>query len=231
MKSRLLFLLALFTLACSAAVPAVERQATAPIVSVVQAFLARETAGLPGRAAYQVGSVDPLLNVPQCRTLEAFTPPGGRLWGSANVGVRCSGGPSWVLYVPVEIQVFADVVHAAKPIAQNHIVTEADLVLQSADLTRLPSGILTDIRSAVGRMMTVSLAAGLPLRADILRAPPVIQQGQSVKLVLQGRGFTVTAEGRALTGAADGQSVPVRVQSGQVVNGLARAGGVVELHP
>lgn len=230
MKSPLL-LLALLALGHSAAVLAVERQAPAPVISAVQTFLARETAGLPGPATYQVGTIDPQLNVPSCRSLEAFTPPGTRLWGSVSVGVRCNGGFPWVLYVPVEVHVFADVVHAARPIAQNHIVTESDLVLQTADLTRLPAGILTELRPAIGKMMTISLAAGLPLRADILRAPPVIQQGQAVKLVLQGRGFTVSGEGRALAGAADGQSVPVRVQSGQVVNGLARSGGVVELHP
>ncbi|HSQ03483.1 MAG TPA: flagellar basal body P-ring formation chaperone FlgA [Burkholderiales bacterium] len=229
MIGRLLFLVAL--LLVQHAVQAAEQQARAPIKAAVEAYLARETAGLPGRAAYQVGEIDSQLNVPACRALEAFTPAGTRLWGSTTVGVRCNGSFPWILYVPAEVRVFAEVVHAAGPLAQNQPLTESDLVLQTADLTHLPAGILTDVRSAIGKTVIVSLAAGLPLRGDILRALPVIQQGQAVKLQLQGRGFTVSGEGRALAGAADGQVVPVRVQSGQVVSGLARAGGVVELRP
>jgi flagella basal body P-ring formation protein FlgA len=226
-----LFFCAALLLVQQAGAQAAEQQTRAPIKSAVEAYLARETAGLPGRATYQVGEIDPQLNVPACRALEPFTPPGARLWGRTTVGVRCNGSFPWILYVPADVRVFADVVHAARPIAQNQPLAESDLVLQTADLTHLPNGILTDVRSAIGKTAIVSLAAGLPLRADILRALPVIQQGQAVKLQLQGRGFTVSGEGRALSGAADGQVVPVRVQSGQVVSGLARAGGVVELRP
>jgi len=214
-----------------AVVLAAEHQARAPIKTAVEAYLARETAGLPGRAAYQVGEIDPQLNVPACRALEPFMPAGARLWGSTTVGVRCNGSFPWILYVPVEVHVFAEVVHAAKPIVQNQPLAESDLVLKTADLTHLPAGILTDLRSAIGKTVIVSLAAGLPLRGDVLRALPVIQQGQAVKVQLQGRGFTVSGEGRALAGAADGQLIPVRVQSGQVVSGLARSGGLVELRP
>jgi flagella basal body P-ring formation protein FlgA len=223
------FLCAALVLGASAASSAAERQPLAPVKHAVEAYLARETTGLPGRPAWQVGDIDPQLNVPACRTLEAFTAPGARLWGNTAVGVRCNSGAAWIVYVPVEVRVFAEVVHAARPLAQNQPLSESDLALKTADLTRLPAGILTDTGLAIGKTLTVSLAPGLPLRADVLRAPPVIQQGQAVKLVLQGRGFTVSGEGRALAGAADGQSVAVRVRSGQIVNGLARRGGIVEL--
>jgi len=65
----------------------------------------------------------------------------------------------------------------------------------------------------------------------MLRSPTVIQQNQSVKLMVQGRGFNVSAEGRALTAVTEGQPVQVRVQSGRVVSGVARSGGIVEMRP
>jgi flagellar basal body P-ring formation protein FlgA len=50
-----------------------------------------------------------------------------------------------------------------------------------------------------------------------------------VKVVTHGRGFSVASEGRALSNGSEGQTVQARTPAGQVVSGLARAGGVVEV--
>lgn len=214
-----------------AAASGAEPQSAPAIKSAVESFLRRETVGLPGTVSFAVGAVEPRLNLPACAALEPFVPAGTRLWGNATVGVRCNGAQPWIIYVPVEVRVAADVVHSARPLAQNQPIGAADLVMQKANLTQFPAGVLTDMRHAVGKTLSSSIAGGQPLRQDMLRAPTVIQQGQPVKLRVQGRGFRVSAEGRALTAAADGQAVQVRVQSGQVVSGVARNGGVVEMRP
>lgn len=207
------------------------RQEALPIRKAVENYLRRETAGLPGKVNFSVGMVDPQLNLPACPSLEPFVPPGGRLWGNAAVGIRCNGLNPWIIYVPVEIRVTADVVHSARPLAQNQPISESDITMQKADLTQLPAGILTDVHHVLGKTATSSIGAGQPLRHDMLRSPTVIQQNQSVRLIAQGRGFSVSAEGRALTAATEGQPVQVRVQSGQVVSGVARSGAIVEMRP
>nr|WP_291983235.1 flagellar basal body P-ring formation chaperone FlgA [Candidatus Accumulibacter sp. ACC005] len=63
----------------------------------------------------------------------------------------------------------------------------------------------------------------------MLTAPWAVQQGQSVKLQSTGAGFSVSNEGKALNNASDGQIAQVRTASGQVVSGVARPGGVVEV--
>lgn len=214
-----------------AATSGTERQEAPLIRKAVENYLRRETAGLPGKVSFTVGTVDAHLNLPACQALEPFVPPGGRLWGNTSVAVRCNGANPWIIYVPVEVRVTADVVHSARPLAQNQPIGEADITMQKADLTQLPAGILTDARHALGKTLTSNIGAGQPLRHDMLRPPTVIQQNQSVKLLVQGRGFSVSAEGRALTAAAEGQPVQVRVQSGQVVSGVARSGAIVEMRP
>jgi flagella basal body P-ring formation protein FlgA len=220
--------------ACAAvalAAAASERQDPRAVRRAVESFVARESAGLPGRVAYAVGDVDPALNVPSCPLLDAALPPGGRLWGASAVAVRCVGATPWTVYVNVDVHVWADVVHAAHALVPQRPIGSADVAMRQDDLTALPAGVLTDAREALGKTPVVLVSTGLPLRADLLRAPLVIQQGQPVKLLLQGRGFTVSGEGRALAAAADGQYVQVRVHSGQVVSGLARAGATVEVRP
>ncbi len=217
-------------LACASAIcAAADRPDTALIKRAAEQFVARETAGLPGRVAYTVGAPDAQSTLPVCRTAEPFMPPGSRLWGNTTLGIRCTGPTPWTVYLPVEVRVWGAVVHTTRSIPQHQPIGEADLAVQQGDLTQLPAGVVTDVRAAVGKTLVTTLQPGQPLRMDLLRAPTVIQQGQPVKLLVQGRGFTVTGEGRALTAATDGQLVQVRVQSGLVVSGLARHGATVEV--
>jgi flagella basal body P-ring formation protein FlgA len=88
---------------------------------------------------------------------------------------------------------------------------------------------MTDAGQAIGRVVTVGVAAGQPLRQDLLRAPLVIRQGQSVTLRAQGAGFKVSAAGKALTNAVEGQVAQVRTLTGNTVNGIARPGFIVDV--
>jgi flagella basal body P-ring formation protein FlgA len=93
----------------------------------------------------------------------------------------------------------------------------------------LPPGIVMDQSQAIGRTATISLAVGTPLRQDILRNAPAVQQGQTVRLVSGGAGFRVSTEGHALNSGGDGQMIQARTPSGHTVSGVARLGGIVEV--
>jgi len=89
--------------------------------------------------------------------------------------------------------------------------------------------VVTDPAQAIGKTVRNGIAVGQPLRSDLLTAPWLVQQGQSVKLLSSGVGFTVSNEGKALNNATEGQIAQVRTASGQVVSGVARSPGVVEV--
>jgi flagella basal body P-ring formation protein FlgA len=56
-----------------------------------------------------------------------------------------------------------------------------------------------------------------------------VLQNQAVKVVSKGPGFQVANDGRALNNGVEGQVVQVRLGNGQIVSGIARNGGVVEV--
>jgi flagella basal body P-ring formation protein FlgA len=192
-------------------------------------FALQQTVTQPGSVTVTAGALESRLRLPACPAMEFFVPTGSRLWGNGNVGVRCPAPSTWTVYVPVNIRISADVVFAARPLQTGQKLSEADILVKSDDITQFASGVITDPRQALGKIVSLGVAAGYPLRSDMLRAPNVIQQGQSVKIVAQGRGFQVNAEGKALTNAAAGQIVSVRTPSGQVIKGTAREGGIVEV--
>lgn len=205
------------------------RQEPAEVKRVVEAFLAVQSKGLPGQASFTVGAIDAANNLAPCPALEAFLPGGGRAWGRTSVGVRCQSEAGWTIYVPVQVRVMGDYFVTARPLARGQVVAAADLARRSGDLAELPAGVVTEAAQAVGRTTTVGLQSGQILRNDALRAPLVVQQGQTVKVVSRGQGFQVATEGRALNNAADGQVAQVRTANGQTLSGIARAGGIVEV--
>lgn len=205
------------------------RQETAAIRQTVEQFLRIQTAGLPGEVNISVGNVDARTNLPQCATPEAFMPNGSRLWGKTTIGVRCTTPSPWTIYVAATVQVIGEYIITATPLAQGQAVGPNDIAKIKGDLTTLPNGIITDASQAIGRSVAVSLTSGAPLRSDSLRAQAAVQQGQSVRVVSNGPGFRVSAEARALNNASEGQVAQARTASGQVVSGIARAGGVVEV--
>lgn len=205
------------------------RQDAAPVKSAIEEYLRLQTQGLPGKVTYSVGEIDAGNNLVPCSSLDVALPKEGRLWGRGNVIVRCQAEPGWKLYVPIHVRVTSEFLVTSRALGLGQTITETDLDQRSGDLTELPDGIFNDKSQAVGRITAQAIPAGRPLRSDMLRLPLVVQQGQGVKVVSRGSGFQVSSEGRALKNAAAGQVVQVRLSNGQVVSGIARSGGVVEV--
>lgn len=229
MNLRNAFLVCLMLGAATPCSAAMEQAQLTQIQQAVEDLLRQQTAGLPGRVSYTVGTVDSRMSLAPCPAAEAFIPAGVRLWGKANVGVRCGGSNPWTIYVPVMVRISAAVVIAARALTQARPIEAADLLVQEGDLAQLPGSVVTDPAFALGRSVTLNVAAGQPLRQDLLRAQPVILQGQSVTLRSQGLGFKVSTEGKSLTTAAEGQVAQVRIASGQTLSGIARAGAIVDI--
>jgi len=205
------------------------RQDPAEVKRAVESFLLVQTQGLPGKASFTVGGIDPNNHLMPCPALEAFLPAGGRPWGRINVGVRCQAEGGWSIYVPAQVRVEGDYLVTARPLVRGQAVAAGDLARRKGDLAELPPGIVTEESQAIGKTLNVSVQSGQILRNDLLRAPPAVQQGQSVRIVSKGKGFQVAAEGKALASAADGQVVQVRTANGQTLSGIARSGGTVEV--
>lgn len=225
MASRILSLILLTLVTASA----MARQDPGVVKQAVEEFLRIQTKGLPGQVSYTVGSIPADNNLAPCGALSVSQAPGNRPWGRGNVTVQCQDAGGWLLYVPIQVRVIADYLVTAKPLAQGQLVAETDLGRRSGDLGDLPAGILTEASQAIGHTAAVSIPAGRLLRRDMLRQPLAVHQNQTVKVVARGAGFEVANEGQALTNGFEGQVVRVRLANGQVLSGIARPGGVIEV--
>ena len=205
-----------------------QQQSHAEIRATIDTFVRAQTLTLPGQVTINVSEIDRRTALSACPTLEAFLPPGGQLLGNSSVGVRCTGANTWTLFVPVHVRVSASLLIASRPLQQGQVLRAEDIASQSGELTH--AGMLTDPAQAIGKVLKFGIGAGQVLKQDMLRAPYAVTQGQKVQLQVEGPGFRIHSEGQALGNAAEGQSVQIRTSSGQVVSGIAREGGMVEVH-
>lgn len=196
---------------------------------VAEQFLRGRTADLPGEVSITIGAIDPHLQLAACDAPEAFMPSGSRAWGKTTVGVRCKLPMPWTVYIPSTVHVMSDYIVTRNPLSQGKIIGQNDIAKLKGDLAALPAGILTNPAQAIGRTVAMSLSSGMPLRQDALRNQQAVQQGQIVRLVSSGPGFSISAEAKAMTAGNEGQLVQAKTPSGQIINGIAKLGGVVEV--
>lgn len=197
---------------------------SAAIRKAVDDYLQTRVRDLPGPPVPVIGKID-AERLPGICENPGIAMNGTRRWGTTQVVVTCRDGTGR-LFVQVEIPVVADHLVAARPIGAGQKITDADINVRTG---KLPNDAIMDRNQVVGRVAKNSLGTGVPLRADMLRQPWVVQQGQTVKIVVVGPGFEVMKEGRALHNAAVGQGAQVRVDSATTVTGVARADGSVEV--
>ncbi len=201
---------------------AAERQDPAAIQAHAEQFLKKQTASLPGKVTIQVAA--PRATLPACSAFDAFQPGGSRSMGKTTIGVRCLAPSRWTVYLAAQIHVMGSYVVTRDPLPANHVLSAGDLTLREGDLGSLPADVITNADDLTGYRTVSGLAAGAPLRNALLRAPLVVQQGQTTRLVLNGPGFSIQSEGQALANASRGDRVRVKTPSGEVVSGVAQDG-------
>ncbi|QDQ25040.1 flagellar basal body P-ring formation protein FlgA [Chitinimonas arctica] len=221
---------ALFLLLCSAVLGAAEtRQSLDALSEAAGRFLSTQLANYGERASFQLGRLDNRLELAPCQKLDVQLPQGSRLVGNTSLRIACGKGAKWVVSLPVAISIQADYWVATRALPAGHELTENDIERRSGDLSQLPSGVIIDHTLAIGRTLLGGTPAGAPLRGDQLRPPFAVKANEFVKIVATGNGFEVASEGRAMANANEGQQVSVKMVTGAVVQGVARAGGTVEI--
>lgn len=191
-------------------------------------FLKQQIDGLPGHVELTVAPAFPR-GLAACATLQPFLPNGARLWGRTTVGVRCTSGHPWTVWLQAKVSVHATYYVAARAMAPGEVVTDADLIGRDGDLTMLPMSIITAPSQAVGSLTLMRVGAGLPLRQDMLKNAQQVTAGQTVQVVAQGNGFQISAEGSALSSAQPGQPVRVKTATGQIIMGIVKNSSTVQM--
>jgi flagellar basal body P-ring formation protein FlgA len=197
----------------------------------IQQLAQQASAGMPHgtRVEVDVGAFDPRLKLAPCARITPYLPTGTRLWGRAQVGLRCAEGARWSVFLPVTVKVFTQAWTVNQPLALGTVVKTEHLQLDEVDIAAEPSPVVLQAQSALGRPLARALKPGQVLREADLKARQWFAAGDTVRIVSIGPGFAISADGQALGPGVEGQPVKVRTEGGRVVIGRATATRQVEV--
>ena len=174
--------------------------------------------------------LDPRLRLPACSAAISAFGMSGQTGIPSSVGVRCDGERPWSIYVPVRVEVIADVVVLAAVAERGAPLRAEQLRLEPRDVGGLIRGYLTDIAATEGMVLTRPLQPGAVLDPSVLAPERIVRRGERVHLRAESGPLKVSMEGEALADAARGERVRVRnMASGTVVEGIVAEVGVVQM--
>lgn len=199
------------------------------IMQEAEKFLRQQTLNLSDQIEISIKPIDSRLKLQACEQLTSFLPPGAKAWGKVTVGIRCNGPKPWTIYVAAQVKVFGDYFVTKNAVSAGQIITEQDIVKVHGELSSQAPGVIMQTQAAVGKTMLTSFPAGVSVRQEMFKTLPVIQQGQSIKVISQGAGFRVTNDAVALNNATEGQIARAKTNTGILISGIARTGGIIEV--
>lgn len=188
----------------------------------VRDAVAKANADNPGlRMESTVGALDGRLRLAVCGNVEAYVPPGARLWGRSRVGLRCADGMGrWNVSLPVVVKAVGPAWVLKGQVSPGAVLGETDVVEAEVDWAEEPTAVLQDRALWVGQTTTRVLMAGQALRQGMVKPAQVFQAGASVRVVAQGPGFQVSSDAQALSAGVVGQQARVRMDNGRVTSGM-----------
>ena len=118
------------------------------------------------------------------------------------VAVSCMGSPGWTIQVPVQMQVFRQVLVTSRPLARSDIAGPADVHTEERDITRLGYGYVESLDQITGHSLARPLIAGAVLEPGDLNGRQTVHAGEEVALIADLDGIEVRTSGMALDGGA-----------------------------
>jgi flagella basal body P-ring formation protein FlgA len=177
------------------------------------------------------GALDSRLRLEACASpLRTSLPPGARIQARTTVGITCSAGTQWTIYVPVALDTELPVLILKQPALRDaHVGIDAVEIRRQ----RLPGSdalYISDPATLQGRHLKRGAPIGTILTADLMAPDILIKRGQQVTLLTAGTGIQVRASGKALT--EGGVQDRIRVQnlsSMKIIEGTVEAADIVRV--
>ena len=221
----------LIALLLAPATPAATFHDHADIRRAAEAAAAAQMAPRQGRVEAVARELDSRVKLTPCDApLEADLPYASTRKVRITAEVRCPGSEPWKIYVPVQLEIWQQVLVATGPLPRGKLLTAADMILAERTVTQQARGFVLDPEHAVGYRLKRALSEGDVITPGVIVSPPLIERGQNVTIEAAAGGLRVQMAGVALEDGLAGEVIMVENrESGRKVEGVVRSGKTVEV--
>ena len=120
-----------------------------------------------------------------------------------------------------DVAAFEEVVASARPLSKERPLKEEDVCLVRMEMENIPTGAVTDLQAVVGKTLTRSIGANLPIVDRYLAGSPLVKRGGKVTLLVETGRLRITTTGEIRDNAYVHASVrAVNLASRNTVTGI-----------
>ena len=180
---------------------------------------------------FQLNRLDSRLRLAACaEDLAIEFSPSDRTHGNTALSISCTNPREWKIHLPVRVDLYDDVMVAAKPLIKGQFIDESAIIYEKRNISRLNNGYFSRDIEAQQLEARRNLARGTILTPANLLPRMLVRSGQQVTLLLDINGIVVKSTGQALQSARLGQVVRVRnSQSSRIVEGVVSGEALVKV--
>jgi flagella basal body P-ring formation protein FlgA len=154
-----------------------------------------------------------------------------KTYGSTSLNIDCQNSPKWRIHLPIEVDVFDDVLVAQRPFSRGQKIDDSMLKYEKRNISLLNQGYFTQINDLKHTESRRNLKRGSVLTQNNTRPSEMVKSGQTVTLILDYKGINIRTSGKALQSARMGQIVKVRNSKSQkIVEGIVAGEGLVKVN-
>lgn len=163
------------------------------------------------KVQFTVSNLDNRLRLAECdQPLEQQLNANSALASQVTVKVSCNGSSPWSIYVPVKVDVFAQVAVASRNLSRGKSLSADDIRFARVNVAQSGPGYFEVPDDLIGMELKRSLRAGETLSRSMIRPPMVVKRGDAVSLEASIAGIQVVTMGEALANGHVGQRIRVR---------------------
>jgi flagella basal body P-ring formation protein FlgA len=151
--------------------------------------------------------------------------------GSVIFPLRVSaGGKEEKLLLRTRVEVFREIVVAARAIKRGEPLTADRLKLERRDIALLPAKYFAAAAPLLGQEAKISIPANSTIFDWMVGGPPLVRRGAAVTITVGAPGLAVKAKGEALEDGQAGQEIKVkRLDSSRVLKTRVKSENEVEV--
>lgn len=205
-------LLALITITLlSANLAAEQYEPINHLKDIAKTFVIKNTGIEPGESIeVLVNQSNTPIQVPTCgKIIDASFPQNYNKEQVTSVELVCAGPVSWHVMVPVEVQIFSNVLIAKRTLTAKETIKDDDVDFTVTNKNRLYTGYFKQKEDVVGKEAAHLLTAGTVLTPKNVKSPVLIHRNQAVNIISTSNAVTVTMQGIAKSDGALNEMIKV----------------------
>ena len=145
-------------------------------------------------------------------------------WGNMTIGVQCDNKKS---FIQIYVAVSGHYLIAKKPITASSVITEDLIDLKSGWLDKLPSSVILNKSDVLNHIATRNINQNETIKMAMLQKNWLVKAGQIVKVIIDDEDYQITTNGKSLNNAILDDKISIKLNSGNIIEGILTNQGVI----